>query len=179
MRHAWRRNGSVSYASTEPFRMERCGYRIGSSGSNRVAGVAVPGRFLFARTRGLLGRGTAESPSPRDHRDLLLRGDPAKKRLSAPMAIPVLTIGDDSWSFCDNQSPGSFRMHPRWVVGVSVRPPLSEPDLGVGRSRAVSVWRARGRLRSSGAGPRFAQTSRHDPLSSNAGSECHRLEPIH
>jgi len=56
-------------------------------------GRQSPGRFLFARTRGLLGRGTAESPSPRDHRDLHFRGDPAKKRLSTRMATPVLTIG--------------------------------------------------------------------------------------
>ena len=38
------------------------------------------------------------------------------------MAIPVLTVCDDSWSFCDNPSQGSFREQPRWVMGrVGVR----------------------------------------------------------
>ena len=61
----------------------------------RGTGATVPERYVLARSLGLLGRGAAESPSPRDHRDLLFRGDPAK-RLSARTAIPVLTVGDDS-----------------------------------------------------------------------------------
>ena len=122
-------------------------------------GRQSPGRFLFARTRGLLGRGTAESPSPRDHRDLLLRGDPAKKRLSIGMAIPVLTIGDDSWSFCDIRRRTRFAGSPDGYRECQVRPYVaSEPGWGWGNSsRGFLNSAPRGCSPLEGTGVRCAQ----------------------
>jgi len=58
--------------------------------------------------------------------------------------------------FGDNRSLGSFRVQPPWVTRVS-GPAVHRlgSDLGVGRSRGVSIWRTRGRLRSNAQGSTF------------------------